>query len=109
VEVVLMVDAYHEFTNPRALLHHFAAALKPGGRIGVVEFTKSGGGPGPPPEDRIDEERVIQQAAAAGLTLMRRETFLLPYQYFLIFGRGTAEPATSDVTSAETGQAPGRR
>jgi ubiquinone/menaquinone biosynthesis C-methylase UbiE len=107
VEVILMVDAYHEFTSPRALLPHLAAALKPGGRIGVVEFTKSGGGPGPPPEDRIDEERVIQEAAAAGLTLMRRETFLLPFQYFLIFGRGTTP--VSDGTAAKTGQTPGNR
>ena len=109
VEVILMVDAYHEFTNRRDLLTHFAAALRPGGRIGVIEFTKSGGGPGPPSEDRIDEDRVIQEAAAAGLTLMRRETFLLPFQYFLVFGRGSAEPLPSDATAAEPGQAPGDR
>ena len=109
VDAVLIVDVYHEFTNARALLEHLAEALKPGGRLGVVNFTKSGGGPGPPHEDRVDEERVIRDAAAAGLTLVRRETFLLPFQYFLIFGRGSAEPPPSDVTTAEPGQAPGRR
>jgi ubiquinone/menaquinone biosynthesis C-methylase UbiE len=86
VDVVLAVDAYHEFSRPVELLRHLAAALKPGGRIGIIEFTKRGGGPGPPSDDRKDESAVIAEAEAAGLTLVRRETFL-PFQYFLVLGR----------------------
>jgi ubiquinone/menaquinone biosynthesis C-methylase UbiE len=86
VEAVLIVDAYHEFSDPVAMLRGVAAALKPGGRLGVVDFTKAGGGPGPPPDERVDEARVIDAATAAGMRLLRRETFL-PFQYFLVFGR----------------------
>jgi SAM-dependent methyltransferase len=98
VEAVLMVDAFHEFSNPVAVLRGLAAALKPGGRVGVVDFAKAGGGPGPPTEDRVDESRVIEQAEAAGLVLLRRETFL-PFQYFLIFGRADG---ASGGSAAET-------
>ena len=59
-------------------------SLKPNGRIGIVNFTKDGGGPGPAIEDRVDPERVIADAHAAGLTLQSRETFL-KYQYMLVF------------------------
>jgi SAM-dependent methyltransferase len=86
VDAIIIVDAYHEFENPIALLGHLAQALKPGGRLGVVNFTKEGGGPGPPAEERVEESRVVREAALAGLTLLRRETFL-PFQYYLIFVR----------------------
>lgn len=102
VDVVLIVDAYHEFTNPVELLRHLAAALKPGGRIGVVNFTKTGGGPGPPPDERKDEAQVVKEAEAAGLRLLRKETFL-PFQYFLVLG--TAAPGGSGAVT-EAGQSP---
>ena len=67
VEAILIVDAYHEFTQPRGGAAHLAAALKPGGRVGVVDFKKAGGGPGPPTDERVDEASVIEEAKAAGL------------------------------------------
>lgn len=86
VDAVLIADVYPEMQEPVVLLRNIARALKPDGRIGIVNFTKDGGGPGPPMEDRVDPERVIQDAAEAGLVLLRRENFLR-YQYMLIFGR----------------------
>ena len=62
------------------------ASLKPGGRIGIVNFTKDGGGPGPPMSDRPDPQKVIDEAGKAGLRLVSRESFL-NFQYLLIFGR----------------------
>jgi ubiquinone/menaquinone biosynthesis C-methylase UbiE len=98
VEAVLIVDSYHEFAKPISLLRGLAAALKPGGRVGVVNFNKAGGGPGPPIEERVDEARVIEEATAAGLVLSKKETFL-PFHYFLVFGR--ADDA-SGGTAAES-------
>jgi arsenite methyltransferase len=85
-DAVLMVDTYHEFERPVELLRGVGLAIKPGGRIGIVNFRSDGGGPGPPFSERVKEERVIEQAAEAGLRLLARETFL-EFQYFLIFGR----------------------
>ena len=84
VDAVLSVDAYHEMEQPVALLRNVAKSLKPTGRIGIVDFTKDGGGPGPAMEERVDPEDVIRDAQAAGLVLRSRENFL-KYQYMLVF------------------------
>jgi predicted methyltransferase len=84
VDAVLICDAYHEMEQPVALLRNMAAKLKPGGRIGIVDFTKDGGGPGPEMDDRVDPDAVIRDVQAAGLVLRSRETFL-KYQYMLVF------------------------
>jgi predicted methyltransferase len=94
IDAVLIVDAYHEMEHPVVLLRNVAKSLKRprleggvhvgGGRVGIVNFTKDGGGPGPAMEARIDAERVIRDAQAAGLVLRSRETFL-KYQYMLVF------------------------
>jgi ubiquinone/menaquinone biosynthesis C-methylase UbiE len=84
VDAVLIVDAYHEMEQPVVLLRNLARSLKPGGRIGIVNFTKDGGGPGPEMENRVDPERVIRDAEAAGLELEARANFLR-YQYMLVF------------------------
>ena len=47
VDAVLIVDTYHEMEQPVVLLRNVASSLKPNGRIGIVDFKKDGGGPGP--------------------------------------------------------------
>jgi SAM-dependent methyltransferase len=86
LDAVLIVDTYHELDDPDAMLRNIAYSLKPQGRIGVVDFKRDGLGPGPALEDRVDPEQVVRDAEAAGLRLVRRETFL-PYQFLLVFSR----------------------
>jgi predicted methyltransferase len=85
IDAVLIVDAYHELEEPRALLANAAQALKPTGLVGIVDFKNDGGGPGPAMDERVDPERIIADARAVGLELRKREHFLR-YQYLLIFG-----------------------
>ena len=35
-----MVDVYHEFSQPQAMLRHLREALKPGGRLVLLEYRK---------------------------------------------------------------------
>ena len=86
LDAVLIVDAYKELENPVVLLRNLKLSLKPDGRIGIVDFTREGGGPGPPMEDRVDPDRVIRDAEAAGLQLVSRPNFLR-YHYMLVFER----------------------
>ena len=83
LDAALIVDSYNEIEQPLTLLRNLATSLKPNGRIGIVEFKKDGGGPGPAMEERIDPERVVNDANRAGLTLQSRGDFLR-YQYLLI-------------------------
>jgi ubiquinone/menaquinone biosynthesis C-methylase UbiE len=89
LDAVLIVDAFHEMEQPVPLLRNAARALKPDGRIGIVEFTKAGGGPGPPMDERVDPERVIRQASEAGLRLIAQPD-ILRYQYMLVFAKPDA-------------------
>jgi ubiquinone/menaquinone biosynthesis C-methylase UbiE len=91
LDAVLVVDTYHESEDPVMFLTNLARALKPQGRIGIVDFKLEGGGPGPPIDERVGPETVVAEAAKAGLRLLSQETFL-PYQYFLIFGRSGVTP-----------------
>ena len=97
LDAALMVDAYHEGDNRDArvsLLRNLAEALRPNGRIGLIDFRLEGSGPGPAPEERVSPETVIAEAKSAGLELVSHETFL-PYQYFLIFRRPAPAPTAS--------------
>jgi ubiquinone/menaquinone biosynthesis C-methylase UbiE len=86
LNAVLIVDVYNEVESRVELLRNVRDALSPSGRLGSVDFTKAGWGPGPDLHERIDEAVVVKDAVAAGLRLVSRETFL-PYQYLLVFGR----------------------
>jgi predicted methyltransferase len=99
LDAALIVDAYREMNDPtrpdviRTLLENVAGALKPQGRLGIVDFLPGGGGPGPDAQDRVDPESVIRAAESAGFRLQRRET-VPPFQYLLVFGRAiTVRPA----------------
>ena len=92
LDAVLICDAYHEMEQPVALLRNAARALKKNGRLGIVEFTMAGGGPGPDMDERVDPERVIREASEAGLRLIARPN-MLRYQYMLVFSR--ADTATT--------------
>ena len=88
LDAALMVDSFHEVDaeNRVAMLSNLGQALKPQGRLGIVDFRLDGTGPGPAPEERVSPDVVIEAARKAGLKLIRQEPFL-EYQYFLIFGK----------------------
>jgi predicted methyltransferase len=88
LDAVLIVNTYRELQleDPVTLLRHVATSLKPQGRIGIVDFRRDGLGPGPDLDERVDPAVVERDADAAGLRVLRRETFL-PYQFFLVLIR----------------------
>jgi SAM-dependent methyltransferase len=106
LDAVLIVDVVHEIEDRVTLFRNLATSLKPLGRIGVVDFRPGGAGPGPDADERVAPEVVEAEARRAGLRLTSSEAFL-PFQYFLIFGRGdatAARPAGRAV--APSGRAP---
>jgi predicted methyltransferase len=95
LDAVLIVDAYREMDEPgrpeviQGLLHSIDRALKPQGRIGIVDFLPGGGGPGPAAEDRVKPETIIAAVESAGLRLQAREA-IPPFQYLLVFGKASS-------------------
>ena len=87
LDAVLVVDVYPEVENRVTFLRNLAASLKPGGRLGIVNYKPGRGGPGPAPDEgaRVDSASVERDAQAAGLRVSVRQ--VLPYQYLLVLGR----------------------
>lgn len=92
VDVVLVVNAYHEMRDYDAMLAGFYRALRPGGRLGIIEAEDE---PGKPRETyysrhRLPEELVREDAERAGFVFAREEPgFTRPNGpkefYFLVF------------------------
>lgn len=84
VDLVLMVDAYHEFSHPREMMEGIAAALRPGGRVVLVEYR--GEDPDVPikPLHKMTELQARKEMAAAGL-VWRETKDVLPQQHLMIF------------------------
>ena len=85
LDAALIVDTYPEIDHRADYLRTLVRALKPGGRIGVVNYKPGDGGPGPDRETRVDSASVEADARAAGLRVLAREN--LPFQYLLVLGR----------------------
>jgi predicted methyltransferase len=87
LDAVLVVDVYPEVTDRITFLRSLASALKPAGRIGIVNYKPGRGGPGPAPSEgvRVESALVERDAQAAGLRVVARQN--LPYQYLLVLGR----------------------
>jgi len=83
VDMVLLVDVYHHIDERERYFRKLHGALKPGGRVAIIDF-RLDAPEGPPKEARIPAERVKAELAAAGYVLAEEHGFL-PRQYFLVF------------------------
>lgn len=84
LDIAVLLSTYHEITQPIDFMKKIKLALKPQGKLAILEFSDES--PiGPPIQVRLPEDLVITELKEAGFTLSERHTFILPYQYFLIF------------------------
>lgn len=83
-DVVLVVDTWHHIDDRVAYARRLASALKPGGRVAIVDFHKRELPVGPPLDHKLAREQVIDEMTQAGYRLAT-EPDVLPYQYFLVF------------------------
>jgi ubiquinone/menaquinone biosynthesis C-methylase UbiE len=94
VDVVFLCDTYHHMQDRVAYARRLAQALKPGGRVVIVDFQKRPLPLGPPMEWKLAPEIVTEEFRQAGFQLARSLEFL-PYQYFLEFTPLPKDQSTS--------------
>lgn len=72
VDGVLVVDAFHEFTQPDAMMAGIVGALRPGGRLGVLDRSARLGMTPAEYMDghRLPQEMLIERVTRAGLRLI---------------------------------------
>lgn len=100
VDLVIMVDVYHEFSHPYEMLAAICRAVKPGGRVAFIEYR--GEDPDVPikPLHKMTEAQVKREAALHPLEWV--ETIAtLPRQHLIVF-RKRPGPSTNptDTMSA---------
>jgi len=86
VDAVLVVDTYHHIDDRIGYFRRLRRALRPQGRVAVVDWHKRPMPVGPEMDHKIAREQVVDEMTAAGYRLVDEPTFL-PYQYFLVFQR----------------------
>jgi len=86
VDLIFTSDTYHHFEYPLAMLASLHAALKPGGRLIVIDYEKIPGRSNSWVMNhvRANRETVIAEVTAAGFLLDRTHDFLRE-NYFLEF------------------------
>ena len=89
VDLALMVDVYHEFSQPQAMLKHLREALKPGGRMVLLEYRKEDPSIPIRPEHKMSVAEAKLEVEAEGFALSKVDESL-PRQHILIF---TAKPS----------------
>ena len=84
LDAVLMVDAYHEFSHPVEMLQSIRRALKPGGRIHLLEYR--GEDPRVPikPLHKMTAEQAVREFEALGFVFVENKR-ALPWQHLLVF------------------------
>jgi ubiquinone/menaquinone biosynthesis C-methylase UbiE len=84
VDLELMVDVYHELSQPQTMLRRLREALKPGGRLVLLEYRKED----PSIPIRLEHKMTVQEAKleveAEGFTLSKVDESL-PRQHILSF------------------------
>lgn len=84
VDTIFFCDVLHHIGNRPAYYAKLARALKPGGRIVIVDFHKKALPVGPPESMKLADDDVTAEFQAAGFRLVE-SLDVLPYQYFLTF------------------------
>jgi FkbM family methyltransferase len=86
VDAVLLVDAYHEFSHPFEMMQGIVNALKPGGRLFLVEYRAEDDTVPIRPLHKMSEQQVVMEMSVFGLQWDDNLDFL-PWQHMFIFSK----------------------
>jgi len=84
VDLVLMVDVYHEFSDPLSMMRHIKDALKPDGRVVLVEFRKEDPSVPIQPLHKMSVPDVRSELEPLGFKFQKSLEYL-PWQHIIFF------------------------
>ena len=85
-DLTLIVDAYHEFSNPAEMLESIYEATRPGGRLVLVEYRAEDPDVPIKPLHKMTEAQARREVEAAGFEFVENRG-PLPQQHILVFRR----------------------
>lgn len=84
LDLILMVDVYHEFSEPQKMLQRMRESLKTGGRLVLFEYRKEDPSIPIRPDHKMSVAEAKMEVEAEGFTLAKVDQ-RLPRQHILIF------------------------
>ncbi len=105
IDLVLMVDVYHEFSHPEQMLAAIRKSLKPDGLVVLVEYREEDPKVPIKPLHKMSKAQVNKELAANGFKLAK-EFDNLPWQHMMFFGiDGEKDLEEKAMEEKETGSA----
>lgn len=84
VDLIIMVDVYHELLYPHEFLQAMKKALKPKGKLLLLEYKQEDPAVAIKPEHKMSVKQVEKELTANGYRLIQNGQFM-PIQHFLVF------------------------
>jgi ubiquinone/menaquinone biosynthesis C-methylase UbiE len=84
IDLVLLVDVYHEFSKPVAMIDHIRDSLKPGGRLVLLEYRAEDPDVPIRTEHKMSVKTVRKELEPQGLKF-QKSIEKLPWQHIIIF------------------------
>lgn len=97
LDLVLMVDVYHEFSHPPEMLGAVRRRLRPAGRVALVEFRAEDPDVPIKPLHKMTQAQCLREFTANGLKLVGQDDGL-PWQHVLYFARDDSPLAEHTLT-----------
>jgi cyclopropane fatty-acyl-phospholipid synthase-like methyltransferase len=90
IDLILLVDVYHEFSHPEQMLQAMRKSLKPGGRLVLVEFRLED--PDVPIKllHKMSKKQILKELPPNGFKLVEQFDDL-PWQHVMFFARSGAD------------------
>lgn len=96
VDLVLLVDVYHEFSHPEQMLAAIRKSLKPTGRVALVEFRAEDPNVPIKPLHKMSKAQIMKEFPPNGFKLVE-EFDKLPWQHLMFFQRNAMDSANSTI------------
>ena len=84
INLAIMVDAYHELSQPREVMQEVVKALKPEGKVVLVEYRRENPFIAIKKLHKMTQKQAIKEMSNLGLKWVETKSFL-PSQHLLIF------------------------
>lgn len=91
VDLILLVDAYHEFSHPREMVRSMVTALKDDGRLALVEYRAEDPTVPIKPLHKMSQAQAKREMAAHGLHWITTVD-VLPQQHLMFFAKSPPSP-----------------
>ena len=101
VDMLLLVDVYHEFSHPQQMLAGIRKGLKPNGVIALLEYREEDRTVPIKPEHKMTKKQILKEYAANGFRLAKQYDGL-PWQHLMFLEKDpTWQPSASSKPEDE--------